>query len=64
MNKVRTYLCLIWVAILLVSCVDTPASDEYMPGYEAHYMEASQTELSFDSDTETQCEGYHTAFLS
>ena len=54
MNRIRTYLCLIWVAILFVSCVDTPASDEYMPGYEAHYMEVSQTELSFGSDTETQ----------
>ena len=54
MSRFKTYLCLIWASVLAASCVDTPASDEYVPGYEAHYLDVSQSELSFGSDAETK----------
>lgn len=42
------------IALLLASCVDTPVPEEYKPTGEAHYLEVSQTELSFGSDAESK----------
>ena len=54
MNRIGKYLCLIWTLVFITSCVDTPAPDEYVPGSEAHYLEVSQTELSFGSEGESK----------
>lgn len=48
------YIYLSGIALLLASCVDTPAPEEYKPTGEAHYLEVSQTELSFGSDAESK----------
>lgn len=54
MNSFAKYLCLIWALVFVASCVDTPAPDEYVPGSEAHYLEVSQTELSFGAEGDTK----------
>lgn len=54
MNRFGKYLCLIWTLVFITSCVDTPAPDEFVPGSEAHYLEVSQTELSFGSEGESK----------
>ena len=48
------YIYLSGIALLLASCVDTPVPEEYKPTGEAHYLEVSQTELSFGSDAESK----------
>ena len=49
------------IALLLASCVDTPVPEEYKPTGEAHYLEVSQTELSFGSDAESKKVSVHSS---
>lgn len=49
------------IALLLASCVDTPVPEEYKPTGEAHYLEVSQTELSFGSDAESKTVSVHSS---
>ena len=54
MKGMARYIYLSGIALLLASCVDTPVPEEYKPTGEAHYLEVSQTELSFGSDAESK----------
>lgn len=49
------------IALLLASCVDTPVPEEYKPTGEAHYLEVSQTELSFGSVAESKKVSVHSS---
>lgn len=54
MKRMIKYIYMSGIALLLASCVDTPVPEEYKPTGEAHYLEVSQTELSFGSDAESK----------
>lgn len=61
MKRTLTYIYLIGVTTLISSCVDTPAPDDYRPTGEPHYLEVSQTEISFGSDAESKDVSVHSS---
>ena len=61
MKRMIKYIYMSGIALLLASCVDTPVPEEYKPTGEAHYLEVSQTELSFGSDAESKKVSVHSS---
>lgn len=54
MKRITKYIYWSNIALLVASCIDTPAPEEYKPTGEAHHLEVSQTELIFGSDAESK----------
>ena len=53
MNRI-TYIYTIGLISLITSCVDTPASDDYRPTGEPHYLNVDKTEMLFGSDASSK----------
>ena len=61
MKKTLKYLYLVGVFTFVIGCTDTPAPDDYRPTGEPHYLEVSQTEISFGSDAESKDVSVHSS---
>lgn len=61
MKRTLKYLYLIGVYTFAIGCTDTPAPDDYRPTGEPHYLEVSQTEISFGSDAESKDVSVHSS---
>ena len=61
MKRTLKYLYLVGVFTFVIGCTDTPAPDDYRPTGEPHYLEVSQTEISFGSDAESKDVSVHSS---
>ena len=61
MKRTLKYLYLVGIFTFVIGCTDTPAPDYYRPTGEPHYLEVSQTEISFGSDAESKDVSVHSS---
>ena len=61
MKRTLKYLYLVGVFTFVIGCTDTPAPDDYRPTGKPHYLEVSQTEISFGSDAESKDVSVHSS---
>lgn len=61
MKRFLKYIVLIGATTLLAGCTDTPAPEGFLPTGVAHYLEVSQTEISFGSDVESKDISVHSS---